>query len=186
MENLNKVIRPLILLIGYSGSGKTTLANTMSKTFGMTQVESYTDRPRRSPNETGHTFVTKEEFNKLRPDMAAYNVFDGCQYGATYQQLDKADIYVVDIPGYWDLMRNYHNRPFLTFILDADPMLCQKRMKARGDSDEKIRERLTHDMSAFAGIYDVPAVRLNAALSVNKLLACVIRVVLQYVVYNNI
>lgn len=178
--------KPLILLIGPSGSGKTTLANVLSDKYSMTQLASYTDRSMRSPDETGHTFVSKDEFDKLRPDMAAYNVFDGHQYGATYQQLDAADIYVVDIPGFWDLMHHYRNRALLTFCLNAAPILCARRMKERGDSEEKVRERIQHDRQAFAGINDIPAIRLDASNSVSKLAERVCSVVMQYIGYNHI
>ena len=151
MENI-MTPKPLILLIGPSGSGKTTLANALSRDYGLRQLASYTDRPRRSPDEIGHTFVSPDEFNKLRPDMAAYNVFNGHQYGATYQQLDQTDIYVVDIPGYWDLMRHYRNRPFITFVLGATSTVCARRMRRRGDSDEMIQKRLENDAKAFAGM----------------------------------
>ncbi len=180
MENI-MTTKPLILLIGPSGSGKTTLANALSRDYGLRQLASYTDRPRRSADEIGHTFVSKEEFNKLRQDMAAYNVFNGHQYGATYQQLDHADIYVVDIPGYWDLMRHYRNRPFLTFVLGATSNVCAQRMRRRGDSDEMVQKRLENDAKAFAGMYDLPAVRLDAACpNIRRLEERISSILLQY------
>lgn len=180
ITNIDNTVKPLILLIGPSGSGKTTLANALSCDYGLKQLASYTDRPRRSPDEVGHTFVSKEEFDKLRPDMAAYNVFDGHQYGATYQQLDQVDIYVVDVPGYWDLMRHYRNRPFLTFVLGATSTVCARRMRRRGDSDESIQKRLENDAKAFAGMYDLPAVRLDAARPIRRLEERISSILLQY------
>ena len=180
ITNIDNTVKPLILLIGPSGSGKTTLANALSCDYGMKQLASYTDRPRRSPDEVGHTFVTKDEFNKLRPDMAAYNVFNGHQYGATYAQIDQTDIYVVDVPGYWDLMRNYHNRPFLTFVLGATSTVCARRMRRRGDSDEMVQKRLENDAKAFAGMYDLPAVRLDASCPIRRLEERISSILLQY------
>lgn len=177
---MKNIVKPLILLIGPSGSGKTTLANALSCDHGLKQLASYTDRPRRSPDEVGHTFVSKEEFDKLRPDMAAYNVFDGHQYGATYQQLDQVDIYVVDVPGYWDLMRHYRNRPFLTFVLGATSTVCARRMRRRGDSDEMVQKRLENDARAFAGMYDLPAVRLDASCPIRRLEERISSILLQY------
>lgn len=174
------IAKPLILLIGPSGSGKTTLANALSCDYGLKQLASYTDRPRRSADEVGHTFVTKDEFDKLRPDMAAYNVFNGHQYGATYAQIDETDIYVVDVPGYWDLMRHYRNRPFLTFVLGATSTVCARRMRRRGDSDEIVQKRLENDAKAFAGMYDLPAVRLDAARPIRRLEERISSILLQY------
>lgn len=180
MKDIVITPKPLILLIGPSGSGKTTLANALSRDYGLRQLASYTDRPRRSADEIGHTFVSPDEFDKLRPDMAAYNIFNGHQYGATYQQLDQTDIYVVDIPGYWDLMRNYRNRPFLTFVLGATSTVCARRMRRRGDSDENIQKRLENDAKAFAGMYDLPAVRLDAACPIRRLEERISSILLQY------
>ena len=180
MKDIVITPKPLILLIGPSGSGKTTLANALSRDYGLKQLASYTDRPRRSADEIGHTFVSPDEFDKLRPDMAAYNIFNGHQYGATYQQLDQTDIYVVDIPGYWDLMRNYRNRPFLTFVLGATSTVCARRMRRRGDSDEMIQKRLENDAKAFAGMYDLPAVRLDAACPIRRLEERISSILLQY------
>lgn len=180
MKDIVITPKPLILLIGPSGSGKTTLANALSRDYGLRQLASYTDRPRRSTDEIGHTFVSPDEFDKLRPDMAAYNVFNGHQYGATYQQLDQTDIYVVDIPGYWDLMRHYRNRPFLTFVLGATSNICARRMRRRGDSDENIQKRLENDAKAFAGMYDLPAVRLDAACPIRRLEERISSILLQY------
>ena len=53
----------IYLIVGKSGSGKTTLVNELRK-YGYTSVESYTTRPKRFKNETGHTFITEEEFDR--------------------------------------------------------------------------------------------------------------------------
>ena len=54
----------ILLIVGASGTGKTTVANTLSKMFGMKQIQSYTTRPPRYEGEKGHIFVTDEEFNR--------------------------------------------------------------------------------------------------------------------------
>ena len=57
--------KPLIIcIVGESGSGKTTIAEYIEREHGIKMMESYTDRPMRYPGETGHTFVTKEEFGQ--------------------------------------------------------------------------------------------------------------------------
>ena len=52
----------IYLIVGKSGSGKTTLVEALKK-YGYTSIESYTTRPKRFEGETGHTFITEEEFD---------------------------------------------------------------------------------------------------------------------------
>ena len=53
------------IIVGESGSGKTTIVNELEKRYGLTSVQSYTTRPKRYPDETGHTFVSEQEFFQL-------------------------------------------------------------------------------------------------------------------------
>ena len=55
----------LILLIGESGSGKTTLANQLNKQYGLKILNSYTTRPKRYEDESGHVFITEEEAEQI-------------------------------------------------------------------------------------------------------------------------
>ena len=56
---MKKQKKPLVIIIGRSGAGKTSVANAMRDAYGWTQIESYTTRPRRSEDETGHHFITE-------------------------------------------------------------------------------------------------------------------------------
>ena len=55
----------IICIVGRSGSGKTTAAEYLEELYGLKSIQSYTTRPKRKPNETGHTFVTEDEFDKI-------------------------------------------------------------------------------------------------------------------------
>lgn len=70
----------IYLIYGRSGVGKTTVANLLSEKYGYSQISSYTDRKPRHSGEIGHVFISTEEFNKIRPQMVAYTMFDGHQY----------------------------------------------------------------------------------------------------------
>ena len=63
----------IYLIVGRSGSGKTTIAEELERKYGLKSIQSYTTRPKRSDNETGHIFVSDEEFDKLT-DMVAYTL----------------------------------------------------------------------------------------------------------------
>ena len=140
----------ICLIVGPSGSGKTTIANHLIKRNGWSQIASYTTRERRHPLEDGHTFVSEEEFKQLE-NIVAYTYYNNNHYGATAQQIDNCELYVVDIPGVESLVRNYHgDKQFIVFIPWVDEATRQMRMFQRGDSIKKTTERLEFDREAFA------------------------------------
>ena len=144
------------LLIGHSGTGKSAVADYMAKHHGLTVLQSYTTRPKRFDEERGHIFITEEEFAKLK-DIVAYTVFNNYKYGATAEQVENSDIYIIDVKGVEEFKNLYKGEKTPIFIyLTATVDNCIKRMRARGDSVEKVMERVNHDKEAFAGvIYDV-------------------------------
>lgn len=137
----------LVLLVGKSGAGKTTLENRLVKNFGFRGTKSYTTRPRRFEGEDSHIFISEEEFNALE-NKVAYTEFNGYKYCATKEQLDNANVYVVDPDGVETLMKNYDRNFFIVF-LDVNKQLCEKRMKERGDDSNAIKTRLDSDEKIF-------------------------------------
>ena len=78
--------KPLLLFVGPSGSGKTTIANMMELECGYHQVQSYTTRKPRYKGETGHIFISNEDFDRLG-EFAAYTVYNGNKYGTTVSEI---------------------------------------------------------------------------------------------------
>lgn len=141
----------IVLLVGRSGSGKTTIANYLRDSHGWKVLDSYTTRPRRTPDETGHTFITDAEFDKLT-DIVAYANFDHHRYCATADQIDSCDVYVVDLAGVQTLLERYHGQSIIMPVyVDTSRWLCASRMRKRGDSLEQVTQRLLHDEDAFDG-----------------------------------
>ena len=101
--------KPLFLFVGKSASGKTTAANFLEEKYDHIQVQSYTTRPPRYEGETGHIFVTDNEFDGLG-ELAAYTEYNGNRYGTTVEQLNKCTIYVIDVPGVETLLEKYNLR----------------------------------------------------------------------------
>jgi guanylate kinase len=140
------VNKPLFLFVGRSASGKTTIANMLAEKYGYKQVESYTTRPPRYDGETGHIFVSEEEFKNLG-ELAAYTYYNNNHYGTTLEQLNECDIYVVDIPGVETLLQKLKDdsRPICILYFDASVYNRILRMLDRHDSDMMIIARLLED-----------------------------------------
>ena len=97
-----------ILIIGESESGKSLLAKHLSEKYNIPMIESYTTRPRRHPKETGHTFVSLEEYqNTPKSEIIAETCFGGQYYYATKDQVKDTNIYIVDEKGYLMLRDKY-------------------------------------------------------------------------------
>lgn len=137
--------KPLYVFVGKSASGKTTAANALEKEHGMVQLQSYTTRPRRYANETGHTFISNAEFDKL-VNIVAYTEYNGYRYCATRKQVDAVDVYVLDVPGVETILKQYNTeRPIVIFYFDTTVHTRINRMIARGDHDSAIISRLLED-----------------------------------------
>ena len=142
--------KPLFLFVGKSASGKTTIAKLLEEKHGCKQVESYTTRMPRYDGEVGHTFISEEEFDHLG-ELAAYTEYNGYRYGTTFEQLDKCDIYVIDVPGVETLLQKLSSdsRPICIIYFDAAVSTRIDRMIDRGASDMEIVSRLHHDDTTY-------------------------------------
>lgn len=139
----------IFLIVGESGSGKTTIADLLEGMYGLRVLKSYTTRPPRQ-DDLSHTFITDEEFNKLK-DIIAYTEYNGFKYCATANQINTSDLYVIDPSGIETLKNSYHgNKKLIDIYIRAPEETRAKRMENRGDSDEQIKSRLEYDRKAFA------------------------------------
>lgn len=147
----------LICIIGESGSGKTTIANYLWKKYGLKSVQSYTDRPIRYTNETGHTFISKEKMSYILQNdkIVSQTVFCNNRYCVTEQMLNESDVFVVDMVGYKELKDCYHSQSIVSFYLETTPDVRKSRMLQRGDAEEEIKKRLIHDRKAFANAENI-------------------------------
>ena len=147
-------MKNLYVFIGKSGSGKTSIIERLSK-YGFSTVESYTTRPPRYEGETGHKFINNLDFDELT-DICAYTEFDGYRYATTAADIDNKDIHVLDVIGILSLKKNYTGFKNIKVIaLDCSNETLIKRMKGRGDSDEKIKSRVENDKIMFNGMHEL-------------------------------
>jgi guanylate kinase len=84
--------------------------------------------------------------------MVAYTMFDGNEYGVPAEMLDECDMYVVDIEGVKTLRERYNGKDVVVVYLDITSEEAASRMRARGDSEEKIQRRLANDKVMFADL----------------------------------
>lgn len=139
----------IYLLVGPSGAGKTTVANILKDEYKWRVLDSYTTRRPRFEGETGHTFCTKEEFDAL-PDKVASVEFDGNWYCATTEQVENSDIYVIDPEGIAAFFVKYHGKKIPVIVnLSISVKKSISRMRQRGDSEEKIVQRINNDIKIF-------------------------------------
>lgn len=149
-------MKNLYLIVGASGSGKTTVANVLEEKYGYKQLQSYTTRPMRTENEIGHTFVNDAFFDQLT-DFIGYTSYGNYRYGATAEQANNADLYVIDPAGV-EFLKNHYNGKSVKVITITSPVHTRiNRMEQRGDEFGKIMKRLLIDIDFrnFLGDFNI-------------------------------
>ena len=147
----------IFLIVGCSGSGKTTITEQLEQKYGLKSIQSYTTRKPRYDGETGHTFVSDEEFDKLT-DMVAYTEFASNRYCATAEQVDNNDLYIIDPKGVDFFMKAYKGSktPKIIFISSNLTTRYERmigRAETKGKSHQEAIEssltRIANDASEF-------------------------------------
>lgn len=133
-------------IVGESGSGKSLIAKEL-ESFGLRQLKSYTTRPKR-PVETDKICVTQGDFDLIRKDLVAYTSFDGYEYGATRQQVEENDLYVVDPDGIEMLADHIGRENIIVFYLKVNEDTRFDRMMEDRGFNHAV-ERIEHDEEKF-------------------------------------
>lgn len=158
----------LICVVGETGSGKDTIVNKAISNisiFNIRKVCSYTDRPMRKGETDGveHYFVTTEVFDKLKEerkdDVLAYTRikdnnqtnYNGYQYLALTDELDRSHIYIIDYNGLKFLKEKYGNKiDIVTVYIYSSFFTRLKRAKAkRSDFKTEFRKRVKAERKQF-------------------------------------
>ena len=149
----------IFLIVGCSGSGKTTITEQLEQKYGLKSIQSYTTRKPRYEGETGHIFISDEEFDKLT-DMVAYTEFAGNRYCATAEQVENNDLYIIDPKGVDFFMKAYKGSktPKIIFI-SSNLTTRYERMVGRAETkgkshQEAIESSLTRIVNDAGEFYD--------------------------------
>lgn len=150
---LEKNMKDIVfLIVGASGSGKTTVVEKMCEMYNLKSVQSYTDRPKRTENETGHIFVSKEEFDKIQ-DICAYTIYNGYRYCATSEQINNCDLYIIDPNGIDYFKKHYAgNKDYRLINICVPETIRLERMLNRNDNPVKATERINTDRIEFKDV----------------------------------
>lgn len=141
----------IFLIVGESGSGKTTIVSSLEKKYELTSIPSYTVRPKRSENEYGHIFVSQKEFDKLQ--LVGYSKYNGYDYGATPEQVESYDLYVIDVKGIEYFKNAYRGKKQVKIIYIKSSISTRiERMEQRGDKFSLIMERIITDCFDFKNV----------------------------------
>ena len=142
----------MILIVGRTSSGKDYFAERLTEK-GLKMVKSYSTRPKRTPDEDTHIFVTPEEAAQIT-DKAATTVINGYEYFGTAQQVKDNDIYIIDPNGLYELTGNMPDENFLVVYVSADPVVRRQRAIARAmpsdlsEFDEEGKKQLEDEIAA--------------------------------------
>lgn len=154
--------KEIFLIVGESGSGKTTITEKLEEKYGLKSIQSYCTRLPRYNGETGHIFVTDEEFDKLT-DMVAYTKFNNYRYCATSEQVETHDLYIIDPKGVNYFREHYKGDKNIKVIyISSDLVARYERMKNRAKNNGDIYlkavksalNRITNDVIEFKSYND--------------------------------
>ena len=84
------------------------LVNALEEYANIPMIRSYTDRPRRTPDEVGHPFLEKSDYDLLKEsEMIARTCWNGVRYCCLASDVQAINTYVIDEVGLQMLKKNY-------------------------------------------------------------------------------
>lgn len=142
---MNNKEHTLLCVLGKTASGKDSLVNKLCERTGLKQIISYTTRPRRVNEENTHLFVNEDDFEQMRDNgiVAAFTQIGEYKYWTTIDQLEDADIYIIDYEGLKTLRKlSLPNiRIVSVYINVPDDVREYRALEKRKDDRSKFRAR---------------------------------------------
>ena len=167
-----------IAFSGLSGSGKDTVMNSLVKTRSdlkiLTQSTATTRQPREDDKKTNtYIYLTKQQFERgIKDDIfIEYELVHDYYYGTLKEAfevvvLDKNTHYMrdIEVKGVQNLKKFFKNKAkMITIFLDVPNDELVRRLKNRGESDERIEKRLSRGAleRSYKHLYDLVVENLD-------------------------
>lgn len=135
----------LLCVMGKTACGKDSLVNKLCERTGLKQIISYTTRPRRVNEDNTHIFVGEDDFEQMYESgiIAAFTQIGEYKYWTTIDQLEDADIYIIDYIGLKTLRELDLSdiRLVSVYINVPDDIREYRALEKRKDDRSKFRAR---------------------------------------------
>lgn len=148
----------IFVLVGESGSGKTTIQNELEKRK-LNAIKGSTTRAMRNGESQGkpYNFTTVQAFKELleKGEVVEHVILYDDYYFMTKNEVknNKLNIAVLDPNGLRQFKELYGDENVTGIYLYAPKRERIKRMASRGDSVNKVKDRLIYDKEAFRDAY---------------------------------
>jgi guanylate kinase len=156
LEQIEEFVKPLVIcIVGESGVGKTLMAETFESLFHYNLIQSYTTRPKRNPEENGHTFITEEQFDKFifdKREMIAYTKFGAFRYCCLRDDVLDYNTYVIDEFGLDYLNKNYSEQ-FHIYSVRIRTNDRERKLRTSLDRYNRDKGKFTKDDSEFDFVF---------------------------------
>lgn len=144
------------LIVGRGASGKTSIVNAACDKLGLKVIKSYATRPPRNEEEKtnpkDHIFITEEEFDQYKDDIAAYFELNGYRFFTTNSQLDDSDswdVYAINPDAIPALKEKYKDKyQFVVVYVRTTQSIAKERAKKRSD-DNSYESRIKDENKEF-------------------------------------
>ena len=121
--------------------------------MNLKQVISFTTRPRRDNEGDTHIFVGEEDFEQMQNNgvIAAFTQIGQYKYWTTTNQLEDADVYIIDYLGLKTLRKlNLPNIRLVSVFINVPDDIREKRaLNQRKDDKDKFRSRNLAEREQF-------------------------------------
>jgi guanylate kinase len=142
---MNNEKHTLLCVLGRTACGKDSLVNKLCERTGLKSIISYTTRPRRDNEGNTHIFVDETDLEQMNEDgiVAAFTQIGQYKYWTTMDQLENADVYIIDYEGIKTLRElDLPNIRLVSVYINVPDNIREERaLNKRKDDKSKFRTR---------------------------------------------